>query len=268
MVALAKDALAGWRALEAESGRVILHQAGLFLFPGAFAERSYATLLDMGEPIHRIDELPAFASGGVVDPTAGWLDPREALPALAGGAHIERGAVARIGSGKVRLMDGRDITARRIVVAAGFHAPELLHELRGRIRVTRQVELFFGADDEPTHPVFADLDGGFYGFPPREGAVKVADHRKGPVMRDLAHRPPPTDAEVGSARMWMRDHLPRHAEGPLARWRVCLYDNAPEDKFVLEWSREHEGVFIAAGMSGHAFKFGPALGERIASMTM
>ena len=60
--------------------------------------------------------------------------------------------------------------------------------------------------------------------------------------------------------------MPRHAEAPLARWRICLYDNAPEDKFVLEWSREVEDVFVAAGMSGHAFKFGPALGERIAEL--
>jgi glycine/D-amino acid oxidase-like deaminating enzyme len=192
--------------------------------------------------------------------------------AVAGGARVLRGrSVERIEEDgrrvRLQLRGGGVVAARATVVAAGFHAPALLPELRGRIAVTRQVELFFDApDDLGSFPVFADLDGGFYGFPPRGRAVKVADHRKGPVVTDLDARPPPTGAEVAAARAWLAAHLPALVDAPLARWRVCLYDNAPDDRFILGPSRDLPRVVVAAGMSGHAFKFAPALGEELADM--
>lgn len=275
MVALAKDALREWRALEAATRRRVLHTTGLFMMDGAFARESAATLERLGEPVERGAHSPALSGEGIVDPQGGWLDPAEALAALeetclAAGARVRRGvgvaSVAEAGDGALAsLVDGSEIRARRVVVAAGFDAPALVPSLARRIVVTRQPELFFRAPRGlASFPVFAALEEGYYGFPERGGAVKVADHRKGRVVRDaLAPREPPTQDEVDEMREWLAGRVPLVADAPLVSWRVCYYDNAQDDRFIVE----REGPFVvAAGMSGHAFKFAPALGARVAAL--
>lgn len=274
-VLLAKRALAGWRRLEAESGRVLLHQTGLLLFgpPGGFAQESARTLLDMGEDVRlQKGPFPGFADvhEAVLDPAGGWLDARACLRALeeraiAKGADVQRGVAAtRVSANSVALDAGGTVEARAVVVTAGFHAPRLVPALRGRIRVTRQPELFFDApSDFPDILPFAAFEEGFYGLPRSNGAVKIADHRKGPAVTDLDHRPEVTKHELDTARAWLRRRIPTLAPRPLARQRVCLYDNTSDDHFIVGRA---DGVVLAAGFSGHGFKFGPALGEEIAAL--
>jgi len=276
-VQLAKRALAGWRQLEDESGRQLLHQTGLLMFgpPGGFHQQSARTLLEMGERVQIMPgPIPGFANvdEAVVDPQGGWLDARACLRALeeralAHGAEVRRGVAATSArGGEVALDDGTLLRARAVVVAAGFHAPRLVPSLRGRIRVTRQPELFFDPPgDFPETMTFAAFEEGFYGFPRMHGAVKVADHSKGPAVTDFERRPPVARKEVDKARAWLRRRMPQLAERPLARSRVCLYDNAPNDDFVLG---KADGVVVGAGFSGHGFKFGPALGEELASLAL
>lgn len=234
----------------------------------------------------------------VIDPKGGWLDARACLEALearviAAGAHVKRGLAATAArAGDVALDDGSRLEARAVVVAAGFHAPQLVPGLRPRIRVTRQVELFFDAPlDYPGSPPFAAFEEGFYGSPNVGGAVKIADHRKGPTVTDFEHRPPATVQEIGTARAWLTKRIPALASRPVVRQRVCLYDNTVDDDFLLArvdaaprrtllaWSPRrrrdraaHEdntssrGVVVGAGLSGHGFKFAPALGEELACM--
>ena len=276
-VQLAKRAFAGWRQLEDESGRTLLHQTGLLMFgpAGGFHQQSARTLLEMGEPVQLVKgPIPGFArvDEGVVDPHGGWLDARACLRAveeraIAHGATVRRGVGAKSArEGEVTLDDGTVLRARSVLVAAGFHAPRLVPALRGRIRVTRQPELFFDPPgDFPETMTFAAFEEGFYGFPRMHGAVKVADHRKGASVVDHEHRPPVTAKEVNTARAWLRTRMPALAERPLARSRICLYDNTADDDFILG---KAEGVTIAAGLSGHGFKFGPALGEELARLAL
>lgn len=276
-VKLAKRALTGWRALEEESGRVLLHQTGLLMFgpKGGFAQQSARTLLEMGEDVRfPKGPIPGFAGihEAVMDPKGGWLDARACLAALesraaAHGATVRRGVQATsVEKDSVTLDTGETLRARAVVVAAGFHAPRLLPTLQGRIRVTRQPELFFDAPlDHPDIPTFAAFEEGFYGFPRRDGAIKVADHRKGPLVKDVERRPPVTEREVATARAWLAARMPALAARPLARHRVCLYDNTVDDNFLL---LKVGGVVAAAGLSGHGFKFAPALGEELAGMAL
>ena len=276
---LAKRAHALWRELEDSSGRTLLHQTGLLMFGprGGFHEQSARTLLEMGERVQMMKgPIPGFEGivEGVVDPMGGWLDARAVLRALeeraeAHGATIRRGpgaAAKSVRADAVTLEDGTTLAARAVVVTAGFHAPRLLPGLRGRIRVTRQPELFFDAPaDFPDTMTFAAFEEGFYGFPRQGGAVKVADHTKGPGVADLEHRPPVTNKEVEAARAWLRRRMPALAGRPLARSRVCLYDNTSDDHFVLG---KADGVVVGAGFSGHGFKFGPAIGEELATLAL
>lgn len=276
-VQLAKRALAGWRELEDEAGRTLLHQTGLLMFgpPGGFHQQSARTLLEMGERVQIVKgPIPGFEGidEAVVDPLGGWLDARACLRALeeraiARGVTIRRGVGAKSArEGEVTLDDGTVLKARAVVVAAGFHAPRLVPSLRGRIRVTRQPELFFDAPaDFPDTMTFAAFEEGFYGFPRTQGAVKIADHNKGPSVVEFEHRPPVTKKEVDTGRAWLRRRMPELAERPLARSRICLYDNAANDDFILGGA---DGVVVGAGFSGHGFKFGPAIGEELARMAL
>lgn len=276
-VQLAKRALPLWRQLEDESGRQLLHQTGLLMFgpPGGFHQQSARTLLEMGERVNVMKgPFPGFADldEAVLDPNGGWLDARACLRALeeraaAAGAHVRRGVGARsVRATEVALDDGTTLTARAVVVTAGFHAPRLLPGLRARLRITRQPELFFDAPaDFPETTTFAAFEEGFYGFPRKEGAVKIADHGKGPAVMDFEHRPPPTPKEVATARAWLRRRMPELAERPLARHRICLYDNTSDDRFILG---KMDGTVVGAGFSGHGFKFGPAIGEELATLAL
>lgn len=47
------------------------------------------------------------------------------------------------------------------------------------------------------------------------------------------------------------------------RTTTCLYASTPTDDFVLERS----GSFVlGVGLGGHGFKFGPAIGDRLADL--
>ena len=46
---------------------------------------------------------------------------------------------------------------------------------------------------------------------------------------------------------------------------VCPYDNTADEAFVVE---RRDGIVVGAGTSGHAFKFGPVLGEQLANLVL
>jgi sarcosine oxidase len=111
-----------------------------------------------------------------------------------------------------------------------------------------------------------------YGLPvpaggPRAGLYKVAQHVPGPALGafdptdpapfavdDPALLAPLTDAV---ARL-----LPTLDPRPVATER-CVYDNTSDADFVLERVGR---VVVGCGTSGHAFKFGPLLGELLADL--
>lgn len=280
-----------WRALERESGASLLGPSGLALLSrgeDSYALRSEATLLTLGLSVERWDarelarRAPALANAGdlaVFDPSSALLDPTPALAALeasavARGARILRGRrverVAEAGGRVVATLDdGSEVHAACAVLATGFHTPEIVPSAARAIEVTRQVELFFAPPAPDAFaprgfPLWAAFEDGFYGFPTWRGAVKVADHRRGRVVDPGLPRgaAEPTDEET--ARAFLRKSIPSLAEAPLARSRVCLYDNTPDEHFLL--GPIGERTVLVAGLSGHGIKFAPLLGEIAAGL--
>lgn len=292
---LALASLEGWRTLEREARRRVLHPHGLVMLgrtPDSFAAQSHATL-------QRLDREPAWTEGAEVgqryaafagagfahaalDRDGGLLDPPAVLEALETEA-IARGARVHRDRHVMALeQEGRDwacvlghgrVRARRVIVAAGYRAPLLLPELAPFLSCTRQPEFAFAPRDPapfepPALPVFAAFEDGFYGFPLHRGAVKVADHRKGPEAPWEPPRDPPTAAEERSCRAWLARAMPGLADAPMARSRLCHYDNSPDDDFLLGPHPAREGLVLAAGLSGHGFKFAPVLGEALAAWAL
>ena len=57
--------------------------------------------------------------------------------------------------------------------------------------------------------------------------------------------------------------IPALAEAPLKGSKTCRYELTPDSQFVAAPHPEHRSVWIVGGGSGHGFKHGPAMAERI-----
>jgi sarcosine oxidase len=193
------------------------------------------------------------------------------------GAEVRQETVVaweRDGSGvEVRTNIG-SYTAARLVVTAGPWAGQVLGQCGVPLSVMRQVALWFSpktltAFRRDVFPVFiADMPYGFfYGMPMLdEAGVKVARHYgatelAGPEEIERSVRP---DDEV-PVRRFLRDVLPE-GDGPSRRASVCVYTLTPDRHFILDRHPEQENVVIAAGFSGHGYKFAPVVGEILADL--
>jgi glycine/D-amino acid oxidase-like deaminating enzyme len=59
--------------------------------------------------------------------------------------------------------------------------------------------------------------------------------------------------------------FPALAAAPLLGSEVCQYEASPDSHFIIDRHPAASDVWIAGGGSGHGFKMGPAIGERLAS---
>jgi sarcosine oxidase len=234
--------------------------------------------------------FPAFAPGpgdvGVFEPNAGFVRPEETVSFLTGRAR-ERGADLLIepmvgwdvtgGGVRVQTPTGA-VTAERLVLATGAWSPSLAAELQLPIRVERRVQHFFtpAGGSTPFHPhvmptFIWDVSPGdaIYGFP-ADGAdgVKVGFHHRGPVVDPDVEQAPASLSEVSEMRAAIADRLPGLAGG-VVRSVPCLYDLTPDHNFLLGLAPGTDSrVVVAAGFSGHGFKFVPVLGEVVADLVI
>jgi glycine/D-amino acid oxidase-like deaminating enzyme len=47
---------------------------------------------------------------------------------------------------------------------------------------------------------------------------------------------------------------------------VCWYDNTPDDDFIIDKLPDVSNAYVAAGFSGHGFKFAPIIGKSMAEL--
>ena len=107
----------------------------------------------------------------------------------------------------------------------------------------------------------------WYAVPAAGGApgVKVGAHAPGPAVDPGSGPFAEIDpaAEEAAAR-FVRERLPGLVPDGLGA-ETCLYTMTPDEHFVID----REGpVVVGGGGSGHAFKFGPLLGEMLADLAL
>lgn len=283
----ASDAIDGWRRWN--TSETLFHPTGLAsvtLEPMAaksFAGASYASLASA----RRLDAVgvsdllgfltPGRFVDGYVNPGAGWADASAALRFMernceSQGVGVVPESVAQVGDGWVGLMDDGLLRADRVVVAAGAWTPRLLPETRPILTPAGQPVLYL-RPSEPSRfrdvPVWAlDLaNTGFYGFPATpDGVVKVGHH--GPGITERLEVRTVSDSVVASFRQFFQEAVPGLAAARIARTRVCFYCDAPSGRFLVDQVPGRRGVVVAAGGSGHGFKFAPVIGELIAAVAL
>ena len=288
-----------WREWNAQWGEELYHEAGYLVMsrhsleqPG-FEHDSHAFLTQRGHRLRptsseMLRELhPAWNHsafrGGYLNPVGGWVESGRVIARLAAEARAAGVVILENVPQPRPLYDGARCTgitsaqqtwhADAVLVAAGAWTPTLLPHLQGVIWATAQTVFHFQPQDPrpytpPQFPVWgADIGRtGWYGGPANAaGLVKVANH--GPGRRVNANDPrtlPP--GEEARYRAFLRDTFPSLADAPLHSTRVCLYCDTFDGAFWIDHDPAHPNLIIAAGDSGHAFKFTPVMGEIIADV--
>jgi glycine/D-amino acid oxidase-like deaminating enzyme len=296
---LAEAALEGWDRWNAEWPRRPYHEDGLLVLsrgrmrPGGFEHESRRVLGERGYMTERLsaaaiaERFPAWQperyTDGYLNLRAGWAESTVVVARLLDLAREAGVAVDRDGLGSLIVVgsrtagvvttSGRRIDSDVVLVCAGAWTPTLLPWLSDRLWATAQPVLYFTPPDPERFrvPVFppwtADIAGsGWYGFPATaDGSVKIGHHGPG-VRVDPRARGEVSAAHVDAARAFLRESLPALAGAPLAESRVCLYCDSFDGDFLIDHDPEREGLVVASGGSGHAFKFAPVLGPIIADV--
>ena len=93
--------------------------------------------------------------------------------------------------------------------------------------------------------------------------VKMANHGVGRVMTPSSGREV-TEEETQALRAFTALTFPALDVAPIAKTRVCVYSDTSDRHFWIAPDPERAGLVVAAGGSGHAFKFAPLAGGWIA----
>ena len=71
--------------------------------------------------------------------------------------------------------------------------------------------------------------------------------------------------KTGNPRAFAERYFPEGA-GPTSSLKTCLFENTPDEHFLLGLHPEHENVVVAGGGSGHAFRFASVIGEIVGQL--
>jgi len=289
-----------WERLERETGEDLMSlSGGLMIGPpeSETFEGSKASADEHGLPYEVFDateikrRYPVFeppeGTVALFEEKAGFVRPEAAVKAHLGRA-AALGADLRFGeeilsweptASGVRVETASGVyEAERLVVTAGAWAPKLLADLGLPLEVTRQILFWFDpvGGIEPflsdRFPIFIwePEDGNsFYSIPAHDGprgGVKVAFFRADGTPAD----PETIDREVHDHEVeFMRSYLARYVpalDGECLYAKTCMYTNTPDEHFVISTHPEYPQVAIAAGFSGHGFKFCGVVGEILADL--
>ena len=299
-MAMVEAAHVGWLRWNELLGETLYHNTGVTMLtrapmtPGGYEYESYQMLLQRGHRPERLDSaaisrrFPAWMPGAYVDgfyhAQGGYAESGRVVAALVDlaqrqGVSVQMGqAVTAILSENgrvtgVRTADGQVIPAGHVVVAAGAWTPLLVPELAPVMRATGHPVFHLKPADPalfapPHFTVFtADVaNTGWYGFPlhPHQGVVKIANHGVGQRLHPSRDERIVTEADVRHLRAFLADTFPALVDAPIVYTRRCLYCDTLDEHFWIDRHPQLAGLTIAAGGSGHGFKFGPILGSLIA----
>ena len=297
---LATRSIELWRKWNQEFGTQFYHEVGVMfvrrreLKPGDFEHESFKTLKRRGHKVERMNSArlwkrfpawnPELYRDGVLELEAGYAESGRVVATLierAKSLDIELREGVRFsqlheedyGVSEIALDGGKRIAGDFVVMAVGAWTPYLLPFTKKFFRASgqpvfhlkpRQPELFaperfpvFGADITTT---------GYYGFPiDRDGVVKVANHGHGREMSPESPERAVTPEDEKNLREFLSSTFPALFNAPIVYSRVCMYCDTHDGHLWIARDPDREGLVIAAGDSGHGFKFAPVLGEVIAS---
>jgi sarcosine oxidase len=281
-VRLAREALAGWRELEAESGTEVISLVGFVELVRDLADSSERALAACGVACEVLAAREAEARFALtvpdgfsvlLQPDAGIVYAERAHSAFGAGLTVREDV--RV----LRLEPNADgvsletttgaLAARAVIVTAGAWAPPLLATsgIELPVEPTRETVAYFAlpAAELPAIAEFApgERRHAFYAlFDPKHGLKAGLNGSGGRADPDVEEEP---DHEVvRRVADWVAARFPGADASPV-RAETCLYTNTRDERFVLE---RRGRVVLGSACSGHGFKFAPVIGARLAALAL
>ncbi len=291
-VPLLRRAYELWREIEhLANERLLFITGGLDI--GSIVQASLRSCREHGLPHERLDaaEVHRRFSGyrlpkgmaAVYQPDGGFVLSERAIlayvtAAQALGAEIHAREAVRqweVKRGQVVVHTDQDTyRAAKLVITAGPWAARVAPLLPA---VPERQVLIWTQPRRPEYfrlgafPVFnmATNEGHYYGMPiygvPGFKFGKY-HHRGEAVDPDRMDRDcHPEDEKI------LRDAIRRYfpdADGPTMAMKTCMFTNSPDGHFILDLHPDFPQVSIAAGFSGHGFKFACVVGEIMADFAL
>jgi sarcosine oxidase len=273
-VRLAQQALPRWRELEDESGERLLELNGIIEFVRGHGEGSQRALEQAGATLELLDADEVVARFPMVRPPrgatavfqreAGIVRADRARRAFAAGARAH-GAQIRT---NMRVEDLDELDEEVVVVTAGSWARGLLARAGIELPVvaTSETVTYYRLETDRPVPSVVDFKPGgrghgTYALADPTYGLKLGIHQSGQPL-DPDDPPGPDGELVELMRETTRRYFPTADPEP-AQVDTCLYTNTDDERFILE---RHGRVVVGSACSGHAFKFAPVVGERLADL--
>ncbi len=181
------------------------------------------------------------------------------------------------GKAVVTIANGEQFEADNCIVTVGAWAKTVLEQTGMTIPVqaTRKTFAWFDAPEElygeALYPGFTfqfDKES-YYGFPSIDGAgLKVGRHDQG-VPVDPSEVKAPFGEVAGDKedlQRFLAGYMPQ--VGALKQGKTCMYAMTPDEDFIIDTHPVHKEIILAAGFSGHGFKFASAVGEALSELAM
>lgn len=303
-VPLLERAYANWRDLEHDTGAALLQQTGILYLgadDGDLIDGSRRSAVAHGLALEPLDDadlarrFPGFRRPpdyvAMFEPEAGFLLSERCVRshvtrALSRGATVavaERLVSWQAEAGGVRVdTDRNSYRAGALVLAVGSWTAACCPDLELALTVTRQPLFWIWPRDPAAFrlgrlPCWAvqrnDMPGLLYGFPLLPASfgatpgVKLGHHHPGAALDPDAPRAPASRAELDRLLAALRGFLP-DLDGAWSGSMVCAYTMSPDGHFIVDRHPGHHNVVLAAGFSGHGFKFASVLGEALADLAL
>ncbi|MFN5171286.1 MAG: N-methyl-L-tryptophan oxidase [Cyclobacteriaceae bacterium] len=305
-VPLLHRAYENWAQLEKLTGHQVFYPTGLLyagprhhpLIDGTISSAQlHGIALETLTPQDQQRDFPQFSlpddTTTLLEKKAGFITPERAILLYAEQA-IRQGATIKTQQGVTGWRDAGthvEVTTPedtyrcdKLVVTAGPWAPSQLPGLRPHLHVTRQVVAWmkprkwepFELDSFPCWLVAEDgVPGAFYGFPVLPVAsfgapvgLKVAYHHPGTTTNPDAVDRVNTQHEVEVLVQAVKRFLPQGFDEVLSV-KTCLYTNSTDENFIVDFLPDTDKrVVVAAGFSGHGFKFCSVVGEIMTDLAL
>ena len=243
-------------------------------------------VMPVGEVQYRWPAIRLDNIGHVLyEPGAGVVRSRRACHAVAeafqrlGGrvivAHAQTGLAANGGLSELVLSNGDALHAASYVYACGPWLPTLFPDLLGdRIRTPLGNVYYFATPPGDERWLYPNMPS--YNFPGVTGWPALAVDNRGFRVRTggggLAD-PNESDRWIPEerhkrARDVLAQRFPEIKDTPIMETRSCHYELSISRNFIIDRHPDLPNVWIAGGGSAEGFKFGPVVGEYIASRVL
>ncbi|MEP6730757.1 MAG: N-methyl-L-tryptophan oxidase [bacterium] len=299
-VPLVRRAYANWAMLERRSGATLFRRTGGLMMGAPNSSLVHGTLESATQHGIAVESLsaadisrrfPAFVPEpgmvGVHEQNAGMLFPEVCVRAflelaLLNRAEIRTGTrvtgLSRMNGSITATTTTGDITAKRVIIAAGAWSGTLVEMLGASVPLTIERQTMHWLDPArdrellrparfPVALIEYDANRYFYVMPDIGDGVKAAIHYEGAFTSADTVERTVSEGDIAPVMALARRFVPA-AAGAIRESAVCMYTNTPDLDFIVDVLPEMPNVVLLSACSGHGFKFASALGEAAAKLVL